>query len=72
MRKLIKVLVYLDTEEGEKMDKLVADVKSEVLRLNQLWEKHGLYTIKVTTTGFDRTKNCVKGGWGNEMQVGAE
>ena len=71
MRKIIKVMVYLDIEDS-KMDKLVADVKSEILRLNNLWQTHGLHTIKVTVTGFDRTKNCIKGGWGHETLVGPE
>lgn len=69
MKKIIKVLVYLDTDEGDKMNKLIADVKSAVLMLNNLWIKHGLHTIKVTTTGFDYTKDCVRGGWGNETEI---
>ena len=69
MRKTIKVMVYLDTDEGDKMNKLVADVKSELLRLNELWKKFGLHTIKVTTNGFDYTKDCVRGGWGHETEL---
>ncbi|MCK4527894.1 hypothetical protein KAW18_11025 [candidate division WOR-3 bacterium] len=65
MRKLIKVFVYLDTDEGDKMNKLVADVKSEILRLNELWKKFGLHTIKVTTNGFD----AFRGRWGLETEL---
>lgn len=71
MRKIIKIMVYLDTDE-DKMKDMVVDVKGQLLLLNNLWKKFGLHTIKVTTTGFDRTKNCVRGGWGNETLVGPE
>ena len=66
MRKLIKVMVYLDIDEGDKMNKLVADVKSELLRLNELYKVHGLGSIKVTTTGFDFIHGT---GWGWETPV---
>ena len=65
MREIIKVMVYLDTDKGDKMNKLIADVKSEILRLNELWQRHGLHTIKVTTNGFD----AFRGRWGHETAV---
>lgn len=70
MRKIIKVMLYLDTDEEDKMNMLVKDVKNHLLALNNLWETHGLHTIKVTTTGFDAKKDCFKGGWGIETPVG--
>lgn len=57
MRKLIKVLIYLDTEEEIQMADLVTDVKKQVLIINRLWEKYGLYSINVKATGFDRTNS---------------
>lgn len=68
MRKVIKVLVCLDTDE-DKMDMLVVEVKSQIMRLNELYKVHGLGSIKVTTTGFDYNKDCVKSGWGHETAL---
>jgi len=69
MRKLIKVLIYLDMEEEPQMVNLINDVKKGLLSINRLWETYGLHSIKVTTTGFDHTKDCANGGWGFETPV---
>lgn len=69
MRKSIKVLIDLDMEEKLQMADLVADVKKQVLIINRLWETYGLHSIKVTTTGFDYTKDCANGGWELETPV---
>ena len=69
MKKLIKVLVYLDTDKGEKMHLLLRDIKEKIYELNMLYEKHGLHSIKVTTTGFDYGTEASKGGWGWETEV---
>lgn len=65
MRRLIKALIYLDMEE-KKMPALIADVKSELLRMNELYKVYGVGSIKVTVTGFDYVHGT---GWGWETPV---
>ena len=61
MKKQIKVLIYMDTED---MPALLADVKSELLRVNELYKTYGVGSIKVTLTGLDKNT-----GWGWETPI---
>lgn len=65
MEKLIKAMIYLDTDEGEKMDMLIRDVHVSLFLLNSLWEKHGLHTINVETSEFDTLRRF----WGLDTSV---
>lgn len=65
MKKLIKVLVYLNVEDA-KMPSLVADINSELLALYELYKTYGVGGIKVTTTGFQADKDPA---WGLETPV---
>lgn len=63
MKKLIKILIYMDTDE-ENMPAIIKDVKHELSIINYLHEKYGLFSIKVTITGFDKDT-----GWGWETVI---
>lgn len=66
MKKLIKVMVYLDTE-AQDMTTLLKDFKYALSSMAYgIKGKYGLASIKVTTTGFQADKDPA---WGLETPI---